>query len=743
MNKATRYDVTIGQTTRSVAARPGSLKSLVATLVVCLLPLAACTDESPTTLVADRTDASFPSPGGVADLAITAATGSSVTLSWTQVEDGSGDPAWYRLKYAEAPIDWSQASIGCTPTLVGDAVGAEMSCTVEGLDPSSGYDFQLMSYRVVDGVWRDARYSNVVSGSTIVGTATVSDLDVVAATESTVTLEWTQVDDGTGQPAWYRVRFAESSLEDWSSGSIGCTPTVEGDEIGASIRCTVEGLTPDVDYAFQLMSFRLENGVWHDAHYSNVAFGGAATGTVGEMPDTASSGSALDSLGMGVGIVHPTVSDLSVEATTESSVTLSWTQVDGGTGGPAWYRMKYAVPPIDWGNATVGCEPNLVGDEIGARMSCTVEGLSAATTYDFQLMSFRLEDGAWADAQYSNIASGSTTPPTSSDVIVGGRTDGLWISQAELAQLPMLGEAWDDLKATADGSCGSVRLNDQEQKNNVCIMAKALVFARTGEATYRSAVVDAIREIASAGTYEGRALALGRELGSYVIAADLIDLPSYDATLDGRFRAALRELRTTYTSGAARNLIDCHEKRPNNWGTHCGATRAAIAVYLGDEADLARTAQVFKGYLGDRSSYAGFDYGDDLSWQCDPDRPVGINPVGCSRSGLSLDGVLPDDQRRGGSFSTDPVNENYVWEALQGALVQAVILQRAGYPTFEWEDRALLRAVRWQYEVNEFPPEGDDLWELYIVNDAYGMTYSVPTSTTSGKNVGWTAWTHR
>src|SRR5690606_9976572 len=115
--------------------------------------------------------------------------------------------------------------------------------------------------------------------------------------------------------------------------------------------------------------------------------------------------------------------------------------------------------------------------------------------------------------------------------------------------------------------------------------------------------------------------------------ADLIDLRSSNRSLDDRFRSKLRTLRTTYTSGGgSSSLIKCHERRPNNWGAHCGATRAAIAVYLGDSSDLARTARVFKGYLGDRSSYAGFSYGS-TSWQCDPKRPVGINGS-CTRSGL-------------------------------------------------------------------------------------------------------------
>jgi len=53
-----------------------------------------------------------------------------------------------------------------------------------------------------------------------------------------------------------------------------------------------------------------------------------------------------------------------------------------------------------------------------------------------------------------------------------------------------------------------------------------------------------------------------------------------------------------------------------------GASRAAIDVYLGDMQDLARTAQVFRGWVGDRSAYAGFSYTNDLSWQAAPTKPA-------------------------------------------------------------------------------------------------------------------------
>jgi hypothetical protein len=128
-----------------------------------------------------------------------------------------------------------------------------------------------------------------------------------------------------------------------------------------------------------------------------------------------------------------------------------------------------------------------------------------------------------------------------------------------------------------------------------------------------------------------------------VIAADLVGLHSYDAGKDEQFRSWLAAVRTETLDG--KTLISTDEDRPNNWGTHAGASRVAVDLYLGDKADLVRAAQVFKGWLGDRSAYAGFTYGD-TAWQADPSKPVGINPKGATKRGHTIDGVLPDDQRR-------------------------------------------------------------------------------------------------
>jgi hypothetical protein len=314
---------------------------------------------------------------------------------------------------------------------------------------------------------------------------------------------------------------------------------------------------------------------------------------------------------------------------------------------------------------------------------------------------------------------------------------GIWIDPGVLSSLPASGPAWDSVLGVANEPIGAPDLSNQDDSTNVAVMAKALMFARTGDARYRTEVVDAC--MAAIGTEEGgRTLALGRELAAYVIAADLVGLPP---DKDSLFSDWLRQALTKDLSG--RTLRSTHEDRANNWGTHAGASRIAVAVYLGDELELENAARVLAGWLGDRSLYAGFRYGDDLTWQADPARPVGINPRGAEKSGYSIDGVLPDDQRRSGSFSWPPPRENYVYEGLQGALAQAVMLYRAGYKdVWTWSDSALLRAFQWLYEVADFPAEGDDTWQPHIVNHFYGTDFPAPVPSRPGKNVGWTDWTH-
>ena len=167
------------------------------------------------------------------------------------------------------------------------------------------------------------------------------------------------------------------------------------------------------------------------------------------------------------------------------------------------------------------------------------------------------------------------------------------------------------------------------------------------------------------------------------------------ALLSGRELPAITG--ATLTDGDT--LIATHEQRPNTWGTMAGAARMAAALYLGDTADFLRAVYVFKGWLGDRTAHRGFQFGD-LSFQADPAVPLGINPPGAMKGGVSVDGALPDDMRRGCSFRPAPCHTVYPWE------------------------------------------QADDTWQPWLLNHAYGPWLRATTPSTPGKVMGFTDWTH-
>jgi alginate lyase len=317
---------------------------------------------------------------------------------------------------------------------------------------------------------------------------------------------------------------------------------------------------------------------------------------------------------------------------------------------------------------------------------------------------------------------------------------GIWLTDSEILALPLGGAAWDSLKAQADRPAGTPDLSNQDQNTNVYVLAKALVYVRTGLPHYRTEVRDAC--MAAIDTeIDGRTLALGRELAAYVIAADLVGMKP--ASQDPYFKDWLR--RTLTETLEDKTLQSTHEVRANNWGTMCGASRAAVAIYLQDDAELARTAQVFKGYLGDRTSYAGFEF-SDLSWQPDTTNPVAIAPAGATKYGQLVGGTLPEEMARGCGFQMPPCHTGYPWEALQGAVVQAEILSRQGYDAWNWQDQALRRAVQFLFDLNAsyggWWAEGDDQWVPWLVNAANGTSFPVSYPALPGKIMGWTDWTH-
>ena len=290
---------------------------------------------------------------------------------------------------------------------------------------------------------------------------------------------------------------------------------------------------------------------------------------------------------------------------------------------------------------------------------------------------------------------------------------GMWISSSEIMSLPTSGRAWDRIRTTAYGSWGTADLKNQDNKHAINTLAGALVSARTGDTALRTKVRDAIiaakRSMDESSEWQttNGVLAAGRQLGTYAISADLIGLRSFDANADSEFRGWLAMIRTTNigTHGRWKSITFTCENAAANWGTFACASRIAASIYLGDTADVNRSALIIRAFLGERSAYPAnapgrngyFQYtgGYDPSWVCNTAAWTGINP-GCVKSGVNLDGVLVEDAARGGGCCTlQGSGIGYSWEALQGLFVSAELLYRTGAhgDPYQWSNQALKRAM--------------------------------------------------
>jgi hypothetical protein len=303
----------------------------------------------------------------------------------------------------------------------------------------------------------------------------------------------------------------------------------------------------------------------------------------------------------------------------------------------------------------------------------------------------------------------------------------------------MSGAGWTDVLAAAKAASGATSLSNQDSDDSTKVMAAALVYVRTGETAYLNKVTKAITDICTKNLESGsRALALGRELIGYVLAADIVQLKTILPDLDAKWRTKLTAL-LTYKTSQAGSLIDCSLDRPNNWGGHSRASWLAGALYLGDKAGADKAVATLKGWMGDWDAYNGFAYGD-MAWQIDKSKPVGVLPKGATIQGYNVDGGQPEELRRV-AFKIPPSNVVYTWEGLQGPIAACVMAERAGYDAWNWCDKAMLRAVDFNYRQG-WAAEGDDKWIVPIINRAYGVNLPV-TGGGAGKNVGWTLWTHQ
>ena len=342
------------------------------------------------------------------------------------------------------------------------------------------------------------------------------------------------------------------------------------------------------------------------------------------------------------------------------------------------------------------------------------------------------------------------TTPTAPPVIRAGTR--IWIAPEEIAALPMSGSTWESLLSTAEGSLGEADVAEANSTHDTATLATALAAARTGRADLRSKAEAAL--LSAIGTEDGgNWLAVGRNVGAYVIAADVLDLRADDdrASVGSRVHAWFaRFLTRTLEHNNEDTQIGLHDSAWNsgsNASAQEGFVHAALAAYLGDASELAWAWDGFRRYAGDRSSPSHLT-ANDSSWQLHPDDPVGIQDTGAVKEDCRLDGAIGNDMSHGGSFRCKPKYTQYPWVGLEGAVPAAVVLSRSGFPAFDVADQAIKRALDYLWEVRTVT--GKDEWFdgeraaeiVHLVNRTYGTDFPVSRPTGEGRTVGWTDWTH-
>ena len=340
----------------------------------------------------------------------------------------------------------------------------------------------------------------------------------------------------------------------------------------------------------------------------------------------------------------------------------------------------------------------------------------------------------------------------------------IWVSVATLRRRPMAGAAWKALVKAARLDRGPANVSDQDSSHDVVTLAAALVCARTASPRFcakaRTGVVQAI------GTERGgRWLAVGRNLTGYVIAADLVDLRagrgpgSAGSRVEAWIRGFLTERLAQDNTGEPVPLAPFASG--SNASAQEGAAYAAVAAYLADRPALDRAWDAFRTFACDPSApdreRIDLHRGVEAEWAFDDRHPCAINPAGGAkriegRHGAGevhrVDGAIINDMARGGDYKWPPGATGYPWVGLEGIVPAAVILHRAGYPAFTIADRAVLRAVRFLWDLrvatrrrNWFPDRRSSEI-VQLVNVVYGTRFPVQRPVAGGRTVGYTDWSH-
>ncbi len=337
--------------------------------------------------------------------------------------------------------------------------------------------------------------------------------------------------------------------------------------------------------------------------------------------------------------------------------------------------------------------------------------------------------------------------------------DYLLIRRSDLMAKPTSGTGWTYLKSQADAKWEAPDLSKLNTTTPAQVMAAALVYARTGDESYRAKVTAALAkvpgtEIKPVEAKTAVVLPFARNVFGYVVAADLIGLPLDTRTDNGQtWREFLVAARTRQFPGNTRwiSLEKTSGDSASNWNAYALSSHLAISIALGDTAAIERDTAIYRRFLGDTTSpwpafnpTAGYRWNNNgRSWDMTATLQRGINPdtPGDARSGAIILDALRHTSLPSVRFGKlDLAGRAYTEETLDALLAINMMLKARGNDFTDFQNRALGRA--YAFLARNGGPSGYSNGRFLAVamNNLYGTTYSTTAGDSVARHLGFGGW---
>lgn len=308
--------------------------------------------------------------------------------------------------------------------------------------------------------------------------------------------------------------------------------------------------------------------------------------------------------------------------------------------------------------------------------------------------------------------------------------DYMLISRSDLMRLPVSGAGWASVKAKADANV-TPDLCDQDNKADINAMAAGIVYARTGEEAYKAKVIGLLNKAMASqrdGCYNA-VLAMGRQLGGYVLAADFA---GYREPVFTDWLAMVVERKVGGHSRWNQLRFTAYDSA-NNWGTFALASVTAVDIYLNRTEDIEKDWKVFSSY--------GVPYGWPFNktsdynqqWSCvatglTGNLPIAIN-VPCEKNGINLDGAPVEDSSRAsfGSYSS------YIHESMQGYVVMAQLFERTGRPGWTVNNSQICRAAQFADRAGRMNDHSVNFSAAHMANTFCGLNLPTKSPADNGR----------